>query len=565
MSTPKGVKVKTTDGWQDLAIVGPQGPPSGSMQLIGDVVLGAAAPTFDFQNIPQTFAHLKLVANLRCTDATPWVSSYVRFNNDSTPGNYLNERHRAYGGTSVGIENYQTVGGIPYEVMAASLAGWTTPLIMDIPDYRDASVGQSVTYQSGFATGVGTGTLYKQDGFSIWQPTAAINRLTLLPGNGNFAVGSRVTLYGIKAEPEGIRQNWSDIYCQIPMSVPNASKSTDCANGLWTLCPIPAPPNFVITRADGVNDDFTRNADGSVTINKRGNYHFECNLGERDAQWNNDTSINFGIARKAGATPTTGEWLVAYQASGRITGNNYPRASVSADHVCEAGDRVAVYAWHNAGSTRPLSFQAFSISRVGAGPPGPPGAGMPFGGVAGDILTKLSGIDGATGWGRGMRELFDYTFAANGWVDWTVPQTAKHLLIVHAVRGTYAARTVPIYARFNGIASSYKFWYLLGVWGSGASSSGASAQPTLHWGDIPGGQSSSYSAGMILIPNYTAATWHSCFAATVADANNDSTERVQIVGSSYYGSSIPINRIEMFDGVGSYFTPGSRVTVYGLG
>ena len=178
--------------------------------------------------------------------------------------------------------------------------------------------------------------------------------------------------------PAGVDGQSVDAYCQIPQSI--ATPVTTVPNSIWTRLPIPAPPSLVITKSDGVNDDFTRNADGSVTINKAGNYHYDVNVGETAAQWIDNASFNFGIARKAGALPVQGEWLAVLQITGGgPSGNNFPSGVVSADHYAQVGDRIAIYTWHNSGADRAIGLLAFSITRMGAGIQGPVGPQGPAG------------------------------------------------------------------------------------------------------------------------------------------------------------------------------------------
>jgi len=64
---------------------------------------------------------------------------------------------------------------------------------------------------------------------------------------------------------------------------------------------------------------------------------------------------------------------------------------------------------------------------------------------------------------------------------------------------------------------------------------------------------------------YTLAAWHSALAFSYADTNDDTNERVQWTGSTYYGSNVAINQIEIFDRNASNFVVNSRVTLYGIG
>jgi hypothetical protein len=215
------------------------------------------------------------------------------------------------------------------------------------------------------------GTAYEhRDHYAGWGGTAAINRITLIiDGTGNYMAGSEVSLYGIG--PNALAPLPTDVYCQVPQG---QNPSTSCANGLWTQVLIPAVgASFVISKSDGTNDDFTRNADGSVTINRAGNYHLDANVAEIATAWPDGASINFGLSKANGRLPTTSDWLVVGEYTSGSATNNYPSCPVSCDIFCAAGDRIAGWLWHNSGAARNIALRNFSITLQGAGPPGPPG------------------------------------------------------------------------------------------------------------------------------------------------------------------------------------------------
>ena len=192
--------------------------------------------------------------------------------------------------------------------------------------------------------------------------------------------------------PQGV-PGYTEICCQLPQGY---SGTVSCANGLWTQVPIPAPPTLSITKSDGTNDDYTRNADGSVTINKAGLYHIDALASEIGTAWPDAASINFGLAKKNGALPTTSDWLVVGQyTSGSVT-NNYPSCPVSCVIQCAVGDRIAGWLWHNSGAARNICLRTFSITRMGAGPAGPAGAQGPAGGPANQVTPTYAVTAGYT-------------------------------------------------------------------------------------------------------------------------------------------------------------------------
>ena len=164
---------------------------------IADIKPTAPAAMFDFTAIPQTtFAHLRIVASLHGDTAAAFVAGFIRFNGD-TGNTYIAQRIRAQGTTApYSLENY-LYNGVPFEMPAGNLGGYLTPMVLEIPNYTEAAAGQPVTYNSGFMAGTTATNFLLQMCFAIWTPAAAISRITLLPAAGNFAVGSRATLYGL--------------------------------------------------------------------------------------------------------------------------------------------------------------------------------------------------------------------------------------------------------------------------------------------------------------------------------------------------------------------------------
>jgi molybdenum-dependent DNA-binding transcriptional regulator ModE len=66
---------------------------------------------------------------------------------------------------------------------------------VDIPNYAATTfhkivIAEGMTLQ---AAGQGVQLSYR----TIWQNTAAINRINVVPGGGNLLTGSRVTLFGL--------------------------------------------------------------------------------------------------------------------------------------------------------------------------------------------------------------------------------------------------------------------------------------------------------------------------------------------------------------------------------
>jgi hypothetical protein len=166
--------------------------------------------------------------------------------------------------------------------------------------------------------------------------------------------------------PKGDTGNGTDIYAQLAQST--TRPFTAIASQVWTW--IPVPPSLTITSASG-SPDFTRNADGTLTINVAGNYHFEASV-QATVGMADNTSWHLVLCRKAGALPELGDQIGQFNFTTGTQANNYPTAHVSADQVCAVGDRIGTYMWQSAAATN-VTYIGFSAFKTGTGPQGPKG------------------------------------------------------------------------------------------------------------------------------------------------------------------------------------------------
>jgi hypothetical protein len=171
-----------------------------SMFPIASATLSSA--NIDITNIPQTFTHLQIRLVSRDTGNVATTSfsatAYLTVNNDSGANyavQYLvgdGSSFGSYGGyapnyTSMTLSN---VGG-PYSGQTANVFAST---IIDILDYTNTSKTKVFKTFTGMDLN-GYGKVFLQG--SMWNSTAAINRITITNDGGTFAAGSRIDIYGI--------------------------------------------------------------------------------------------------------------------------------------------------------------------------------------------------------------------------------------------------------------------------------------------------------------------------------------------------------------------------------
>lgn len=171
-------------------------PAGAGMVLIADTLLAVTATSFDFQSIPQTYKHLRLIAYWRTDKAASVFDTLrLRFNNDSG-GNYYNQRQIA--NTTTNTADFETgeTGGILQANGSSSPANAFTACMVEIPNYAGA-VGYT-TYLATYGNYKDTNSPELIDASGTWLNTAAVTRITIVPAVGpNFIVGSRATLYGL--------------------------------------------------------------------------------------------------------------------------------------------------------------------------------------------------------------------------------------------------------------------------------------------------------------------------------------------------------------------------------
>jgi hypothetical protein len=149
---------------------------------------------FTFDNIPQTFTHLRIHAKLRQSAAGTGANSVMYINGD-TGTNYRVNYVGGDGGTifSGDFGSGQTYVGSGWTGNTSATAGLFSTHIIDIVDYK-GSTFKTFRVLNGFDANNSTTNLVGQWS-ALWKNTAAITSIGL---NGNeFATGSTVSLYGI--------------------------------------------------------------------------------------------------------------------------------------------------------------------------------------------------------------------------------------------------------------------------------------------------------------------------------------------------------------------------------
>lgn len=159
------------------------------MEPIATNLLGSAAATVTFSNIPQGYKHLQIrgiAAGVSNTFAD------MTFNSD-TGSNYA--QHDIYGdGASAGAEAGTSRANIPVTALP-NVTSVYNAFVIDILDYANVYKFKTARILQGRDAN-GSGVIYFMSG--LWQNTAAITSITITSRVGNIATNSRFSLYGIK-------------------------------------------------------------------------------------------------------------------------------------------------------------------------------------------------------------------------------------------------------------------------------------------------------------------------------------------------------------------------------
>jgi hypothetical protein len=173
------------------------GSGGGAQTQLFDSTLGGAAASFDITPISGAFNHLLLLIQGRGDTAATSTTVLLKFNNDGG-ANYDTELVTAAGAA---VATGEIVAGTSAQIADITAntgpAGVFGAFALWIPNYAGATAQKNVFSTGGHKTTSLTGGIFNRNYSCFWRSAAAINRITLTPGAGNFVAGSRVTLYGL--------------------------------------------------------------------------------------------------------------------------------------------------------------------------------------------------------------------------------------------------------------------------------------------------------------------------------------------------------------------------------
>lgn len=170
------------------------GAAAGAFEQIQTISGTGSSGVIDFTSIPSTYKNLQIRFTAKNSASNQGILLTL---NNVTTANYT--RHYLRG------DSINTGAGVAFsanninllDAMATSTTANVFSMgIIDLQDYAVATKNKTVTARYGLVEAYSTSRVYLASGFL--NATTAISRVTLTTSGGNFATGSRFTLYGIK-------------------------------------------------------------------------------------------------------------------------------------------------------------------------------------------------------------------------------------------------------------------------------------------------------------------------------------------------------------------------------
>jgi len=160
---------------------------------IATVTVGSGgAANIEFTSIVNTYTDLVILASTRSTSGGATDGS-VYFNGDTTAANY--SRRVLYGdGSAAASASVSNARFLIVNADGTTASTFANSLIY-IPNYTSSN-NKSVSSE-GVEENNATGAIAAMNA-GLWNNTAVINAIRLVPTSGNFAQYSTATLYGIK-------------------------------------------------------------------------------------------------------------------------------------------------------------------------------------------------------------------------------------------------------------------------------------------------------------------------------------------------------------------------------
>jgi hypothetical protein len=156
---------------------------------IATTTLASAAASYTFSSIPGTYTDIILIASLLGTSP-----NYPRVKINADAGAVYSYTYMTGNGTAADSNRSANVSGSSYVTANAQFSA-TSPLILQshFQSYSNTTTNKT------FLNRVSQAGTAVEASISLWRSSNAITSIEVLASGGNLAIGSVLTLYGIKA------------------------------------------------------------------------------------------------------------------------------------------------------------------------------------------------------------------------------------------------------------------------------------------------------------------------------------------------------------------------------
>ena len=174
-----------------------QGLSTTSYQSISTATVTSAVAFVEFLAIPSTYVNLQIrFVGKTASSSVGSSATKIEYNSDTTTANYFSNYLIAIG-SNLKYANY--AANPNYGTWVANNGGMSTNGfgfgVVDIYDYTNTNKYTSSLNNSGLAD-----TSYQQfhQSAAVWKNTALVTSMKITPLDGNWVVGSIISLYGLK-------------------------------------------------------------------------------------------------------------------------------------------------------------------------------------------------------------------------------------------------------------------------------------------------------------------------------------------------------------------------------
>lgn len=162
---------------------------------IADSTLTGSAASIDLTGLPTSYAHLVIELYLRTDQAVATSTASIRLNNDSA-ANYDYQQLDATAASVAAAETFAATSVVAASCPGASAgANLFSAIRITIPHYAGTANNKSLTCVYSHKDGTGSGAMRVGIRGGFWRSSAAVSRVTIIPGGSNFVTGSRVSVY----------------------------------------------------------------------------------------------------------------------------------------------------------------------------------------------------------------------------------------------------------------------------------------------------------------------------------------------------------------------------------